>query len=262
MHQGKHGKHLFFEAARRMGHLVLICLLAVGVVLPALAQNDTGTNTKLKYTGSDTGVMSHITFEGGGGFTPAAGGTANNVNVGWNILLGTGYMLNKRFGVLAEWNFNRNAIPQKILNTIPPSSLPPGYTLADVGGNYHFWTATLDPIYNYWMGSKWGGYLVGGGGFSRKLVSFTVPVCGYGYGYGFGYGFGGYGFPVCGNTPYAHFSSNQAVADLGTGFTYRFSPYGRTKLFVEARFDKLYTSQGQIPGRDAQLVPVVIGIRW
>lgn len=228
----------FFEAARQIAFVGLAGLLAVAVTCTARAQSP-------RYTGANTGLTSHLTFEGGGGFTIPAGSDSKNINVGYNILLGGGYMLNKRFGALAEWNFNRHAIPNAVLQEAQ-----------EPGGNYHFWTASIDPIYNYWIGNKWGGYGIGGGGFSRKLVSFTQPftTCYPSY-------FGCY--PVYGNVVVYHYSSNQAMVDIGSGVTFRFSPYNRTKLFMEARVVKLFTSSAtQLPGKNVLLVPVTFGVRW
>ncbi|HEX4020455.1 MAG TPA: hypothetical protein VHX63_04865 [Acidobacteriaceae bacterium] len=230
----KHGKSLF-EAAQRMAFLGLACLLAVVVAHPAFAQH---------YTGTDNGITSHLTFEGGGGFVPAAGGTAANVNSGWGIMLGGGYMLNHKVGMMLEYNFDHNNIPNSILSEVD-----------EPGGYYHFWTLTANPIYNYWTGNKLGGYITGGGGFSRKVVSFTQPILvQYCYIYGCYEGYE--------NSVVYHFSSNQPVVDLGTGITFRLSPYNRMKFFADARFVKMYTTASQIPGHNAQIIPVTFGVRW
>lgn len=52
------------------------------------------------------------------------------------------------------------------------------------------------------------------------------------------------------------------MVDMGTGLTLHFPHYGRAKFFVDARFVQLYTTQSQVPGHNAQLVPVTFGIRW
>lgn len=227
-------KALLRSALRHATFFALALLLAAVATSVGYAQ---------RYTGESR--MSHLTIEGGGGLTPAVGGTANNVNLGWNVLLGGGYMFNKKMGMLIEYNFNRNGMPDAILRQAQ-----------EPGGNYHFWTIAADPIYNYYQGGKLGGYLVGGGGFSRKLVSFTQPftytTCDPYFGC----------YPITQNVVVYHFSSNQPMVDLGTGLTFRFSPYSRTKLFLDARFVKLYTTAAQIPGHNAQLLPVTIGLRW
>ena len=228
----------FFVAARRMAFFGLLGLLMVTVTRIAHAQS-------YKYAGASNGLTSHLTFQGGGGFTPAVGGTSKNINLGWNLGFGGGYMLNKKFGMLIDYNFYHNSIPQAILNQVQ-----------EPGGYYHFWSFTADPIYNYWQGSKLGGYAIGGGGFSRKVVSFTQPFqstyCDPYFGC----------YPITVNQVVYHFSSNQPVVDLGTGITYRFSPYNRVKFFTEIRYVKLFSTASQIPGQNASLLPITFGIRW
>ena len=93
------------------------------------------------------------------------GNTKTWQNVGYSINLGGGWNFNDRFGVLAEYSFNRANIPQN--------------TLTDVGepnGNVHVWSLTLDPIFYYKTSGRIGGYVTGGGGFYRKLTSFTESV--------------------------------------------------------------------------------------
>lgn len=232
-------RNSFFEVARQIAFIGLVGLLSVAVSSPAQAQTP-------KYTGANTGIVSHLTFEGGGGFNVPAGSESSNVSTGWNIMLGGGYMLNKKFGALAEWNFNRDAIPGSVLQQVQQP-----------GGNYHIWSASLNPVYNFWQGGKWGAYGIGGGGFSRKLVSFTQPytTCYPSY-------FGCY--PITSNVVVAHYSRNQAMVDLGGGLTFRFSPYNRTRLFVDTRFDRYFTgTKLQLPGKsDLYLIPVTFGIRW
>lgn len=207
-------------------------------------------NQKPRYTGHSW--TDHLVLEGGGGVTAPAGNTQNYANTGFNILLGGGYKFNDRLSVLAEWNFNRMGVPSSLANVIAGTP----------GGNEHIWTVDLNPKYNFVHTDRLNGYVIGGGGFSRALTNFTVPVvvpCGYGYGY-YGYGYGG----CSGNVTVAHTSVNQGNLDIGGGAEFRLSPYHRYKLFVEARYEKLYSpNRGALPpGYHAGLVPVTLGVRW
>ena len=56
------------------------------------------------------------------------------------------------------------------------------------------WGFTLDPVYYYKTTGAWGGYVTGGGGFYRKLTSFTEPVY-----LGIGCDFYGYCYPQYAN---------------------------------------------------------------
>ncbi|MEO6966157.1 MAG: hypothetical protein ABI076_09735 [Acidobacteriaceae bacterium] len=212
-----------------------------------------------RYTGEGWG--SHFVFEGGAGVTPPAGNTQNFANTGYNILAGAGLKFNDRLSVLAEWNFNRLGMPDTLA----------GIVAGTPSGNEHLWTLDLNPKFNFIHGDRMDGYVIGGGGFSRALVNYTVPVlvpCGYYYGYGYGYGGGGYGYGYgggcVGNVTVAHTSSNQGNFDIGLGAEWHLSPYSRGKFFLEARYERLFTpDRGPLPpGPDAAYIPVTAGFRW
>jgi hypothetical protein len=206
-------------------------------------------NQKPRYTGEGWGK--HLVLEGGAGVTPAGDGTQNYANTGWNVLLGGGIKFNDRLSLLAEWNFNRMGVPQSL--AIEAAQVP--------YGNEHIWTVDLNPKFDLIHGDRKGVYVIGGGGFSRALTSFTYPVyvpCWWGYGYGYGYGGG-----CTGNVTVAHTSTNQGNIDIGMGAEWRVSPYERGKIFLEARYLKLFSPNSILPpGGDATLVPITFGYRW
>lgn len=197
-----------------------------------------------RYTGESWG--SHFVFEGGAGVTPAAGDTQNYANTGYNVLLGVGYKFNDRLSLLAEWNFNRMGVPHSL--AFQQAQVP--------DGNEHIWTIDLNPKFNVIHSARTDGYVIGGGGFSRALTSFTYPVyvpCGYYFFYG----------GCVGDVTVAQTSTNQGNVDIGVGAEWRVSPYDRGKLFLEARYLKLFSPQSALPpGQDAALVPVTVGYRW
>jgi hypothetical protein len=194
----------------------------------------------------DEGWTKHLAIEGGGGVTAAADGTQDYANTGWNILLGGGYKFNDRLSLLAEWNFNWMGVPQTL--ALQAAQVP--------YGNEHIWTVDLNPKYDFIQGNRFGGYIIGGGGFSRALTSFTYPVyvpCYYYYYYG----------ACVGDVTVAHTSTNQGNIDFGIGGEWRVSPYERGKLFVEARYLRLFSPDSTLPpGGGAALVPVTFGYRW
>jgi hypothetical protein len=181
---------------------------------------------------------SHIAIEAGGGFTAPVGGTGRTQTYGGNITVGAGWMVNKWAGILAEYHFDRTGLSDNVLAAAN-----------EPGGNVHVWSLTLDPIIYYKNSGRFGGYITGGGGFYRKLTSFTEPVpytyCDY-----FGFCYSGYE-----NAVVSHFSSNQAGANLGTGVT--FGHWNRAKLYAEARYTWLDT-----PQRGTTMIPVTFGLRW
>ncbi len=197
-----------------------------------------------RYTGHSW--TDHLVFEGGAGVTQPFRNTQNYANTGFNVLLGTGLKFSNRLSLLAEWNFNYLGVPHSLANA---QGTP--------DGNEHIWTADLNPKINIIHTARSNGYVIGGGGFSRALINFTVPVNFYCYGYYFG------GYPCSGSVTVAHTSSNQANWDVGVGGEWSLSQYEREKIFLEARYEKLFTpDNGLPPGYNAALIPITFGVRW
>jgi len=193
-------------------------------------------------------LTDHLTIELGGGFNVPTGNTKRWQNVGYSINLGGGWMFSDRFGVLAEYGFNRDNIPQNTLTNV-----------GEPNGNVHVWSLTLDPIFYYKTSGRVGGYVTGGGGFYRKLTSFTESVyegnyCSY---------FGCY--PSYGTEVLSHFSSNQGGVNIGTGVTYKPSVDGKGKFFAEVRYvwvDAPANSTTAFGTGTVGMVPVAFGFRW
>jgi hypothetical protein len=191
----------------------------------------------------------HLAIEGGAGFNVPAGNTGTWQAVGYTINLGGGWMFTKRIGLLAEYGFNRANIPQSTLNNI-----------SEPQGNVHVWSLTLDPIIYLKTSGHLGTYVTGGGGFYRKLTSFTQPeyvgdYCDYFYGC----------YPQYDNVVLSHFSSNQGGANFGVGVTYKPNADGRYKFYAEARYvwvDSPTSSATAIGTGSVGMFPVTFGFRW
>jgi hypothetical protein len=191
--------------------------------------------------------MDHLAVEAGGGFNVPTGNTKTWQLTGYTVNLGAGWMFNDRIGVLAEYGFNGGNIPSN--------------TLSEVGepdGHVHVWSLTLDPIVYYKTGGRVGGYVTGGGGFYRKVTTFTEPVylgdyCSYFYCY-----------PVYDNVTLSHFSSNQGGLNLGTGVTFK-PGEGKLKLYAEARYvwvNAPTSTANSVGTGTVGMIPVTFGVRW
>jgi hypothetical protein len=192
--------------------------------------------------------LSHIAIVAGGGFTAPIGNATHGYETwGYNLDVGGGWNFTKRYGILFEYQFDRNKIP--------------GATIAQVGaqgGNINSHLFLFDPIVYLRPKSALDPYVTGGGGFSRKVTNFTdlVPTQ---YCYYFCY----YGYqPVT----VAHFSSTQAAADIGLGLAWKaFGQDSNGKLFMEARYvfvdspSATTTTNGE--GTEG-IIPVTFGVRW
>ena len=195
-------------------------------------------------------------FEGGGGFSIPTGATKHYQNLGWNLKVGGGYNWNRRLGAMVDYDYNSFGVPSKILNQVNSQG----------GGATHLWSLTVNPRFNYKTSGRVGGYVLAGGGFYRKVVSFTQPFnsqCAY-YSY--------YGcVPGTVNQTVAHFSNNAGGLDFGTGVTYKLSEFGNWKVFVEARYvwvdnqpsSASKSANGYAPTNyRTEFVPITFGFRW
>jgi hypothetical protein len=189
----------------------------------------------------------HIAIEAGAGFDAPLGNTKNAQTFGYNIKLGGGWNFNQHFGALLEYEFNRTGIPNNVLGAVGAPQ-----------GNVHLWGITLDPVYYYKTGGAWGGYVTGGGGFYRKLTTFSQPVdlglvCDF-----FGC------FEQIANQTLFHFSSNQGGLNIGTGITHNLGE-GGAKIYAEARYlwvNSPASTATTVGSGTVSMIPVTFGIRF
>jgi len=206
--------------------------------------------------GGRSGVMSHMAYEVGGGFNAPTEDSSPYISWGGNITVGAGYRFNQNLALMLEYQFIDSKLPGQIIAEA-------GAT----GGNDHIWSFTLDPVYDFNPKSSINFYATGGGGFYRKVTSFTDPqqqvYCTYFY---------------CGvitqNVVVGHFSSNQAGWNIGGGFSHRFAGWngdGKMRIFAEARYlDVLSPAITTEPnglgttavGADTKIIPVTVGLRF
>lgn len=220
---------------------------------PAPAAQDNSGNYS-GWHGHD--IVHRLTIEVGGGASAPAGDKAD-ITWGDGILLGAGVNINHNLATFIEYQFLDNKVP--------------GLVIAESGaqgGRYHIWSFTLAPVYDMFPKSANDAYLVGGGGFYRKVMNFTDPTesCGFFYYY-----------YTCGtsNQVVGHISSNQGGWNIGGGYQHRFGGmYGlsRTRFFAEVRYlevlspvIKSASANGLSPvnvSANTKLMPITVGIRW
>ena len=198
----------------------------------------------------------NFAFEAGGGFNAPI---SSAITYGGNFTIGAGtYLGNPHLAALLEYQFISDKLPGALIAATQGAS----------GGHAHIWSFTLDPVYDLFPKASNDLYVTGGGGFYRKVTTFTVlsptQFCYYFY-CGIGYA----------PSTVGHFSSNQGGWNFGGGYIHRMGGmYGtsKMKLFVEARYldvlSPAITGQSanglapvSIPA-DTKLIPVTFGIRW
>jgi len=195
---------------------------------------------------------SKIAIEAGGGANAPSSDSSSYITWGGNFTVGGGYAVNPHFSMLAEYQFIDDKLPGRIISEAGAN-----------GGHAHIWSLTASPVFYLFPHRKNDIYVTGGGGFYRKVTSFTDPTyaqyCDYYY---------------CGittvNQVVGHFSSNQSGWNIGGGITHKLSN-DRTRIFAEARYLSIdtpaVTTQPNGLGTTTvaagtQLIPVTIGIRF
>ncbi len=200
--------------------------------------------------------FSHLTFEAGAGANGPTSSSSNYITWGGNLTLGAGYRINPWLSTLVEYQFIDDKLPGRVIAEAGSD-----------GGHAHIWSFTVDPVVDLFPKSSNDLYITGGGGFYRKVTSFTVlsptQYCTYFY-CGIGY------VPQVAG----HFSSNQGGWNIGGGYQHRMGGmYGesRVKLFAEVRYlDVLTPAVTTSPnglgtttvGANTQLIPITLGVRW
>ncbi len=205
--------------------------------------------------GGKKGLFHNLAFEVGGGANAPAG-DKSYITWGGQFTVGGGFNLNKHLAALIEYQFIDDKIPGKIIAEAGAQ-----------GGHAHIWSFTVDPVVDLAPKSSNDVYITGGGGFYRKVTSFTdvepTEFCEFYY-CGIGY------------TPQVvgHFSSNQGGFNIGGGYQHRMGgAYGdsNTALFAEVRYvDVLTPAVTTEPNglgttsvaAGTKVIPISVGVRW
>ena len=235
---------------------LIFALLLTYSVLSAAAQEPTpGWNNG--WRNADGSLK--LALEFGGGYDTSAGAARTYQGAGWNYRMGAGYRLNRRFAALVEYNYDHFRIPAPLLNA--DFNIVP-FVPFTVVGSVHDWSMTLEPTFNYFATEHLGGYLIGGGGFYRKVTALTqTPQC-------VGQTQLLYRCKYLGPNPTDHISNNAGGANLGAGFSWRVWDNSNTKLFVEGRY--VWVDNSPSPNntvfppanKRTGYYPVTGGVRW
>ena len=211
-------------------------------------------------------------FAAGGGFNIPAGSSSKDLSVNWKFQVAGGYNFNKKFGVQLEYNYdkfsdsssniNRQFARYNALGLINQDGSPVDFS--GLGGNTHIWSLTVNPRYTFYQGDAMGAYVIGGGGFYRKVANWTLPQQGtYCDFFGFCYTF-------TQNQVFDHYSNNAGGLNGGVGFTYRLSRFASENLYAEARYvwvnnqPSTNSVAGLYPENNKRTgyFPITFGIRW
>jgi hypothetical protein len=219
------------------------------------------------------------TFLVGGGLTIPTGDMGNSLSTSYNIQAGVGRNFNKKFGVIAQFDWDNFGIQTSTLNTLlgiyngPPLFFQDqnGNPLSQISGRSHVWSFTLNPIYNFYNSDTKGAYVVAGAGFYHKTATFSTPALGQEC------DFFGNCFVFTVNQDFDSYTSNAFGLNGGVGFTYKLSRFSGTRIYAEARFVHTFNSPRTFSFGDQNLngldvfpqnsvdsnyVPITFGIRF
>lgn len=204
-----------------------LCLALLAIATPSHAQ----------------GENHFFTFSAGGGFTTQTGRTSNYLENGGHLQVSGGINLGPILGVGATFMYNGMGLTGNALNRV---NVPDGHS--------NIYTLTVDPKIRIPVG--FGSlYVLGGGGWMRRTVTYTQPVLAPTYIYDPWWGYYGSAL-VTTNQELGSISENAGVWDAGAGFEFRL-PRRNWKLFVEARYFAGMTNQSH-----TNIVPITLGARW
>jgi hypothetical protein len=198
-----------------------------------------------------------LALEFGGGFDPPTSDSSNYISTGYNVNVGGGLHMGHGVSLLVEYQFIRSGLPAAIVKQAGSD-----------GGNVHLWSLGLEPVVDLMPHHNTSVYVTGGGGFYRKVTSFTVQTLTT-YCYYFYCG-PGYTTQTAG-----HFSSNQGGWNVGGGVSHRFGGMygdGKMALFAEARYldvnspaviNQSANGLGNTTiGAGTKLIPITLGLRF
>ena len=170
-------------------------------------------------------------FEVGVGATLPIGNTFKYYNTSWAVGGGGGRQFNKHFSVLLKFDYDHFGLGKSTLdNQAILYNTDFGAGIDGLDGNAHVWSFTLNPVYNFYAGDKYGAYITGGVGFYHKVTDFTAPETGE---YCDPY-YGCYQYEA--NANIDSYTSNAPGYSGGLGLTYKFSRFADEKFFIEARY--------------------------
>lgn len=197
------------------------------------------------FTASAAAQWNRFNFSAGAGFTVPAQTASDSVDTGWNLDFRGGVNVTHHLDLDLDFNYNRADLNNAALARV-----------GEPGGHVGIWSLTFNPQYHLLpRRSRTNVYATAGFGLYHRDLTFTQPIT--------------VGTIVC--NPFfgcfpGFFTADQVIASFdtykagfngGAGLEFRLGE-SRTKLFGEARYQRMFTTNGS----DLTYLPVTFGLRW
>ncbi len=198
-------------------------------------------------------------FDFGVGGTIPMGNTNAYLDTSYSFQAGAGYNYSRTLGLMFQFAWDNFGFQGATLAT--QKSV---YGLASLDGTSHVWSASLQPILNFYTSDTFGAYVTAGAGYYHKTANFSVPTSSYACsGFGFCYQYQA-------NQTVDKYTSNAPGASGALGFTYKLSPFSPEKIFIEGRYVFVDNEPRGPSATDhyppnshrTTYIPVAAGIRW
>ncbi len=189
--------------------------------------------------GQSEAPANHLTLSVGAGFTTRTGAIAGDIQNGGNFELNGGHFFNRYLGMTGNFMFSESGITRSALDAL---NEPAGFA--------RVYAVTADPTVRLPQRRGFVAYALAGGGYVGRDLHFQKPIL---------VGLSSTHMPFMLMPGYASAGSiidNSGGFDVGGGLNMP-SPWGRAKLFVEARYVKGFTSH-----LNTTIIPITVGIRW
>ena len=194
--------------------------------------------------GAQTGSDRKWNVSAGVGVSPLVGDISSRLSTGWHVAVGGGYDITRSVGFTVEYMYNGLGVSNSVLNSLRVPN-----------GDAHVHSLTLNPIWHFKTGERFGAYAIVGGGYYRRTVEFTQPTTAIVNIFDPWWGYVGPVFvPV--NRVLGSATSNAGGVNGGLGTTIALGHSG-AKFYSEIRYHYAATHRSR-----TQMLPITFGIRW
>jgi hypothetical protein len=183
-------------------------------------------------------------FDVAGGASATVGEISSRLNTGWNVDLRGGYDFDNGWGLFGDFTYNGLGVSKGVLQTLDVPS-----------GTAHAMSLTAGPRWQFPVGARVQGYVLGGVGWYRRTVEFLQPTVAVIDVIDPWWGYVG---PVLvpANQVLGSVTKDAFGGNVGGGVSFSLRD-SAAAVFVEIRYHYANTK----PVSTA-MVPVSVGIRW